>query len=170
MPRPQPMSKMTTHTKLTRAVADDICRRIRGHVTRVPAAEANSIDRRTLWHWLAEGVAAANCDVAGCSERHHGPANHDLTYQQFAEMVMRAEADAAFLAAGNVSRAMSKDWRAAAWWLERRLPEDFAERSRVELSGPGGRPIEIDERSDLIERIERIAARVVEVEPLKKLP
>lgn len=161
--------KITTRTKLSRAFADKMCERIRGHVTRTPAAEALGVHRRTLWEWLTSGQAASACTVEGCTDLHHGP-DGDLSYADFAMLVMRAEADAAFLMAGRVSQASVKDWRAASWWLERRLPEDFGERTRVELSGPAGGPIEVDARHLLIEKIERIASRVVETEPLRRLP
>ena len=32
-------------------------------------------------------------------------------------------------------------WQAAAWWLERRHPKDYALKNRVEMSGPEGGPI-----------------------------
>lgn len=33
-------------------------------------------------------------------------------------------------------------WQAAAWFLERRFPEEFARTYKAEMSGPGGGPIE----------------------------
>jgi len=61
----------------------------------------------------------------------------------FSERLTRAEAEASMAALRSIRRAaMDGDWRAAAWWLERRRPESFG-RKPVEISGPNGGPIEI---------------------------
>lgn len=52
------------------------------------------------------------------------------------------EAEAEFSAIVAREAAVPKNWTAAAWWLERRHPSDYARRERVEMSGPDGGPID----------------------------
>jgi hypothetical protein len=59
------------------------------------------------------------------------------------ESIKAASADRT-VQTGNRSRFMPGDWRAAAWLLERTNPE-WAAPSRVEVSGPGGAPLQIQE-------------------------
>lgn len=143
--------------KLTPQRADLICQRLRAGVPRIYAAESAGIHRDTFHRYMALGKAAQACQLEGCADEHHGPAPEaggTLTYSDFADMVMVAEADAVVLAQGYVTKAMPRDPRNARWWLERRHPESFKERSEVETTGeplvinliPSDRPQEeIDE-------------------------
>lgn len=56
--------------------------------------------------------------------------------------IEKAEAHAEGTYTGIIAAASEKNWQAAAWWLERRHPQDYAKRERVEMSGPDGGPIE----------------------------
>ena len=40
------------------------------------------------------------------------------------------------LAHKSIKVGMLKDWRAGAWWLERRHPDEFRERKWVEIEKP----------------------------------
>lgn len=76
--------------------------------TRRAAAGAAGVTATTFYRWLE--------DVA------------------FRDAVEKAEnkAEATYIAA--VANAVPRNWQAAAWWLERRHHEDFAQRSKVEMS------------------------------------
>jgi hypothetical protein len=52
------------------------------------------------------------------------------------------QAEAAYSTIVANAAADPKNWTAAAWWLERRHPADYAKRDKVEMSGPDGGPIE----------------------------
>ena len=54
-----------------------------------------------------------------------------------------------------VRDAGKRDWRAAAWLLERRHKEDFAKPQQIEHSGPGGGPVEVAPEIDC-EYLQRI--------------
>ncbi len=61
----------------------------------------------------------------------------------FRDTVEKAEADAEARAVAIVIRAAQNGtWQAATWWLEHRRREDYGPQSKLEVSGPGGGPIE----------------------------
>ncbi len=126
---------MARPTKLTPELADRICQSLRAGVPDIYAAEGNGIDRSTFWQWIELGKKAAACEVQGCSDLHHGPETGELTYVEFVDRTMVAEADAVRLAVGYVTRAMPTDPVNARWWLERRHPAAFKPRSEVEMTG-----------------------------------
>lgn len=45
----------------------------------------------------------------------------------------------------TVTKTLRPEWTAAAWWLERRLPQRYAR--RVELTGAEGGPIAVEDRA-----------------------
>ena len=53
-----------------------------------------------------------------------------------------AEAEATYSAIIAREAALPKNWTAAAWWLERRHPQDYARREKVEMTGKDGGPID----------------------------
>ncbi len=63
--------------------------------------------------------------------------------EQFAKGVRKAQKVGKMRLLRKIGKA--KNWRAAAWMLERRWGEEFGRRERVEHSGPEGQPIAIDQ-------------------------
>lgn len=53
-----------------------------------------------------------------------------------------AEAEASYTGIIAKATADPKNWTAAAWWLERRRPDEFARRERLEHTGKDGGPID----------------------------
>lgn len=113
---------MARPTKRTPQREQAILNALRLGNTRTAAAAFAEVDRVSLWRWVESDAAFRNA-------------------------VEKAEADAEFRFVSQVaSAAADGTWTAAAWWLERRRPNEYARRdrvdSRVEVSGPGGGPIE----------------------------
>lgn len=52
-------------------------------------------------------------------------------FREFRRQVRRAEADAAFTVVGRIMEAAKKDWRAAAWFLSRRFPEEWGDQAAI---------------------------------------
>ena len=125
-------------SKLTADLAERICQSLRAGVPDIYASEGNGIERSTFWQWLELGRKAKACEVEGCVDLHHGPLMRELSYIEFIDMVMVAEADAVRLAVGYVTKAMPTDPLNARWWLERRHREAFKPRSEVEMKGDVG--------------------------------
>ena len=59
----------------------------------------------------------------------------------FAEEVKKAEAEAIARNVTVIQKAAGTSWQAAAWWLERRHPNDFARTERLQHGGPEGKEI-----------------------------
>lgn len=62
-------------------------------------------------------------------------------YRQFCQLLRRSQAVAMQVHLSSICDASKRDWRAAAWILERRHPEDFARQQQLEHSGPNGTPL-----------------------------
>lgn len=56
--------------------------------------------------------------------------------------VEKAEATAKGTYEAVIAQAADKTWQAAAWWLERRHPSEYARQERVEMTGKDGGPID----------------------------
>ena len=83
------------------------------------ACNLAGISRKSYYRWLKEAEDA--------------PEGHIL--RQFRDTVKEARAEAAHRMLMIIQKAAMKDWRAAAWFLERRYPEDWS-RPR-QISGRG---------------------------------
>lgn len=63
-------------------------------------------------------------------------------FREFCKALERSEAIAMQRLVALISTAGKNDWKAAAWTLERRFPEEFSKPQQMEHSGPAGKPIE----------------------------
>ena len=95
---------MPRRTKLTDRLQADFLAAIRAGVPVRHACGALGIHEATFYRWL----------------RHPAP-----RYRAFSEAVERAREEAYLGAVANLRAAMREDWRAAAWYLERRHPEEW---------------------------------------------
>ena len=104
-------------TKLTPKVRDAICEGIRLGMTYKHAAMAAGITERTFYHWVERGK------------------NGDEPYAQFLQALSGAEAEGIRKNLDAIQGASEKDWRAAAWLLERRHPAEYGRREEVTHAG-----------------------------------
>ena len=98
--------------------------------SRDTAAAYAGVSSKTLFEWLKRG-----------RESHSG------VYYEFAKAIEKADADAEVVAVGVIRTAMHDQWQAAAWWLERKRPNEWGKRDpevvvqvgvRVDLSWDDG--------------------------------
>jgi len=102
MPRP---------SKLTKTAQDTLRAALEAGNTRAAAAQAAGIAPDTLRTWMRQGEQQA-------TGRH----------RTLARTVEQAEAQAESEAVAEIRAAWKRgEWRAAAWWLERRRPETYRE-------------------------------------------
>ena len=111
--------RRTRPHKLTPARAKKIADALRRGNTRRAAARLAGIGQSTLALWLAKG-----------RENTKG----DEKYVDLLERVKQAEAEAEARMVETVVEASVDTWQAAAWYLERRYPDDFGRRLRAEIS------------------------------------
>ncbi len=104
-------------SKFTPEVRQKILWALRLGNYRRPAAEYAGISERTLGDWLMRGRDAES-----------GP------YADFYAEVLEAERAAEVRALGVIQQAAKRDWKAAAWFLERKHPERFCTRAAVFLA------------------------------------
>jgi transposase len=97
-------------SKLTEERADDLVVLLAARVPVAVAARSVNVSRRTLDRWLRRSDLRARVEQA----RAAGPESTDAM----------TEARAVVL----ILRAAQTDWRASAWWLERRWPERWGPR------------------------------------------
>jgi transposase-like protein len=88
---------------LSDELANAIVESLERGATITAAASAVGISRRTLTRWLTRGLPG-------------GSAAADEPFRVLRQRVMDV----------RVERERAKDWRAAAWWLERRFPERWS--------------------------------------------
>jgi transposase len=112
------MPRIGQPPKLTPKTRKAILNAISKGASRRAAAQAAGIGKTTLMNWLHEG------------RREGGSA----TMVQFVAEVEQAEAQAAVAACIAVQNAWSSDWRSAAWFLERRYPQEWGRRAQVDLN------------------------------------
>jgi hypothetical protein len=100
--------------------------------------------RETLLEALTAGnTRKAACACAGFSE--DAFARYCTAYPNFAEAVREAEATAEIRNVGKIQQASEKNWRAAAWWLERRHPQEWGRKNQTIQTGADGGQIAVQE-------------------------
>jgi hypothetical protein len=170
--------------RLTPARAKRLCDFIRTGATNRAASRAAGITPRTFQDWRDRGERAlAQLDAASAAGLELELPRHERAYAKLVEDIAEAEAQFEVATAGmmlqgarggtvieertvrrrdgttiHTVRRAAPDWRAALAMLRARRPEDWSERSQVELSGPQGGPVLVGDqaRERLLEMIGRL--------------
>lgn len=123
-------------------------------VTKRPANRPTKFTYETV-ELLLNGIRAGlpihlACDAAGIDdstfyEWQNGkfPRGADKQLKtEFSDKLTRARGVSALRNIALISKAADQDWRAAAWILERRFPQDFGKQA-LEITGSDGGPIQV---------------------------
>jgi hypothetical protein len=99
------------------------------------SGEANSkfSEPRVLAALVALEHGCTRRAAAGAAGVGHATFYRWLEDETFRDEVEKAEAKAEAAYTAAVAAAVPKSWQAAAWWLERRRHEDYAQRTRVDM-------------------------------------
>ena len=95
-------------TKLTPEMLERVDKALRAGLYRKDAARWAGISPATFCNWLLRGEA-----------------QRKGKFREFLDAVVNAEQQTKNLMVGSVLVAAKKDWKAAAWWLERKFPHDW---------------------------------------------
>ena len=106
---------MARPTKLTLELREEIARHVRNGNLPEASARVSGISSSTFYSWMDRGRKGV------------------LPYSEFSENIERACAEAEVNAAGALIKiGETRDWRALAWWLERRFPEKWGKDAKNE--------------------------------------
>lgn len=125
-------------SKLTPEVQQRLLQAIASGNTRKDAALYAGISVGTLEDWIGRGRGGGRRPA-------HPP------YVAFVDALEKAEAQAVVRNVAIIQKAAADTWQAAAWWLERRRPDDWGRKERVEHSTAPERPMEV--RHDTSDRL-----------------
>lgn len=139
-------------SKLTKTVIEKICQLVRAGNRVETSAAAVDIHRDTLHDWQRGGFRASEKLKKG-----EKVTNQERMLARFSDSLHAALAAAEARSVVTIAEASKTDWKAAAWWLERRLPAEWRPRAQLEHSGPGGGPVEI--RQTAAEAVREVFAR-----------
>lgn len=108
---------------LTPQRSEVICEAISDGATREVAASAAGVGESTLYQWLKKGRDGVE------------------PYVEFAEAIEKADAEGELSNIRTIKTASTSTWQAAAWLLERKHPERWGRRDRMEVTGKDGAPV-----------------------------
>jgi transposase len=95
------------------------------------AAALAGIDKTTLYDWLRRGMRAR--DLAAADKEVE---ERELPYAEFSHAIERALAEGEAFHLSIIAKAASEGvWQASAWTLERRYPDRYGRRERIEHAG-----------------------------------
>ena len=100
-------------TKLTPERADKLVALLKGGHYRSAACAAVGVSDRTFRTWMQKGE------------------DGDVRWAEFAQRVREAETESESRAVVQIQLHGKKDWRALAWWLERRFPTRWGDQKAV---------------------------------------
>jgi transposase len=137
-------AELRSHSLLTDERIDRICDLIATTGCTLKAAAARvGISRWTLYDWLKKGKAQSE-----------GP------YRQLLDRLEEAKSQSELTLLEQISQAAPRDWKAAAWILERRFPDHYSQRVLVAR--------ELERMSD--EELDDFIARSIdEAQPLREI-
>lgn len=141
-------SGMGRPSKLTPEIQEKICQLLKAGNTFRTACEVAGVGWSTGREWRTRG------------EDRHSAREGDEDYAAFAAAVQKAEEEAAARNVALIQKAAANGtWQAAAWWLERKFPGEWARIDRHEHTGPRGGPIQLQPVIDP----EQIKARIIDI-------
>jgi len=106
---------MARRTKLTPDTKEDIVKALRAGNSRRDSALYAGVSETTFYSWMARGREG------------------EPLYSEFLEAVEKAEAQSVVRNVAIIQRAAEETWQAAAWWLERKRPDDWGRRQRMDI-------------------------------------
>ena len=112
-------------SKLTDALQTQIVADVKAGNYAEIAAKRAGIGEKTFYRWMAWGEQSRP------------------RYAEFRQAIRDAEGHAEARAVTVIAAEMAKDWKAAAWYLERKFHDRWGRRDRQEVTGKDGAPVPV---------------------------
>lgn len=122
--------KTGRRTRLTETVQAQIVRDIRVGAMHWEAFTNAGISETSFYAWRARGEDALEM----AEGRIENVDADNRIFAAFAEALKKSEAEAKLHALAMVRAAMGQNWQAAAWFLERRYPDEYGRRERRDVT------------------------------------
>jgi hypothetical protein len=121
------------------------------------AVTSAGITEKSFYLWLNRGIAERERLNLSKSAKENPS---EVVFLQFLQSVERARAEAITKKVAVIAKSGNDgDWRAAAWWLERQMRDEFGKTDRVEIGGTNGEAIKIQiEMGELENKIAKVLA------------
>lgn len=145
--------------KLTPKLEEEIIKLLRAGNYMRTVAKYVGITEQTLYNWIARGRAEYEKLQADSTATLNA---EEKRYFDFFEKVQKAETHAEVRAVAYWQSQMEKDWRATKEFLARRYPEAWS--PRYEISGPEGKPVNVQLNVDPEVLASKIDALIAEDE------
>lgn len=107
--------------KLNEEVIKKAANMIRAGNYQKVVAQALGVSEVTWYNWLKRGKQEAN-------------EGKDTLRAKFFKEIKRAEAEAIIRNVAIIQKAAATTWQAAAWWLERRYPDEWGKKDTTTIS------------------------------------
>lgn len=134
---------MARPTKLNTEVHEAVCKALRAGNNRPASCAFGGITYQTMLNWSKRAQASIQALQGGESID-----DSELPFVEFLEGVQKAEGQAEVGAVAIIQKAAREgidgQWQAAAWWLERKFPDRWGRRERIDRREPIGEKIQIN--------------------------
>lgn len=120
-------AKVGRPSVLTPALQEKILEAIKAGLFRQQAADWAGIGQRTLFTWLQQGKAKPSSPQGA-----------------FRQAVLKAEKAAEMRCSALIQQAAGKDWKAAAWFLERKFHSRWGRQQTLQHTGAQGGPLVVN--------------------------
>lgn len=137
--------KSVLHNPKTRKrIIDELVKRIEHGMPYAQAAAAVRITKRTFYRWKALGEeVATKLEEMDLDEPDDSFQEIEIAYWQFYHAIKVAETTCLDRNLLTIQVASENHWQAAAWWCERRFPQDFGRFTRIEHTGNEEKPVAV---------------------------
>lgn len=131
-------------SKLTPEIRDQIAALLRAGNYIVTVADYMGINPDTIYEWINRGERGWKIDQLG-------------GYVEFSETIKRAMSEVEMATVDEVRKGFT-NWQSRAWFLERRYPAKWGAQQKQVISGPGDKPVEFKDVTELPEslRVDRL--------------
>lgn len=133
-------------SKLTPEITATIAALLRAGNYITTVADFVGINPDTIYEWISRGERGWKIDREG-------------GFVEFSETVKKAMSEVEMATVDEVRKGFT-NWQSRAWFLERRYPAKWGAQSKTIVSGPGDKPIEHKDVTELPEtlRVDRLMA------------